>query len=198
MSKRDKIIMITGLAVFVASVVFLVIVLILNLGDKPSASNSGGSNSSGGSSNSDNSSATEALQRNQRNDARKRNVSNIVAATNAYIANNQSVPDDQTAYDNGKPDLDTKFGHYLDDFGTHTKTVHVYRPKSPVDDFSNPASQGIRGGLYMPNLETITVFTGQTCNGSTGTRAGTESNAAVVTQIETDDDSEKFYCQSAQ
>jgi hypothetical protein len=177
MSKRDKIIMIIGLAIFAASAVFLTVVLILNLSSKPS-SNSGIRNDS----NDNPASSTETLQRNT---SRERNVSLVVAAVTNYTMNNNSLPNNQTAYKDGQPDSSTQFGPYLNDLNANTKTVLVYRPASPIDNFSNSTS--------APGLETITVLTGQECSGNTSTKASTSRHAAIVTKLESSD--EQFYCQ---
>jgi prepilin-type N-terminal cleavage/methylation domain-containing protein len=140
--------------------------------------------------------AVPALQRNQRDDARKRDVSNIVAAVTTVASNTSVSPTVGAAY-NGTPKATggSTLGAYLDKMSNNVDYVNVVVYGTQTLSATNPAKNATAAST-TPQLNQVVVFTGAQCVGNTNIQAASKRMSAVVVQIENGGDG-KYYCQDA-
>ena len=137
--------------------------------------------------------AVPALQRNQRDDAKKRDVSNVVAAIETYFANssNGSIISESTAYSKG-PIKTNPIGQYLDTLSKNIDNVELF----------------YETGTTKPHVwgDHIDVYFGKQCDGMDQLKNASPRSAAVTSQLESGStnyqpkssgDGQKHYCLDA-
>jgi prepilin-type N-terminal cleavage/methylation domain-containing protein len=147
--------------------------------------------------------AVPALQRNQRDDARKRDVSNVVAAATTVQGNTGAQPTAGLAYSSTTTDTKTSnLKDYLDTQSNNVDYVTVVAYNSQTLGDSVAATNAGKKDGVNPSLNQIIVFTGAKCgDGTQGTQntkisAANKRASAVVVQIENGGVG-KYYCQDA-
>jgi len=148
--------------------------------------------------------AVPALQRNQRDDARKRDVTNVVAAVTSYFSNSGRLNMVTNAADTtatGSVYVDgvgsgNGLGKYIDKLSGNVDYVYVYTTVVSTFPASAIATGSVTTATSSPKLNNMVIYQGAKCEGNTGLVAASKRQAAVVIQIEAGGDS-KFYCQNA-
>ena len=150
--------------------------------------------------------AVPALQRNQRDDARKRDVSNVVAAITAYNSNGNAVftVTNGNAYNNGTAITGTTqnavLSRYIDKLSNDVNFVNISNATT-ISATQAVATVGTTGST-APAPNTIIVAPGRACpaawnaTGTTALPAAGGRRAAVIVQIEAGGDG-KYYCMNA-
>lgn len=145
--------------------------------------------------------AVPALQRNQRDDARKRDVSNVVAAVTTLQANTGKQPtvDNGSNYVYNKGSKGTnELAQYIDKMSNNVDVIRV-QAGSTMNFGTGQGYETSKVGNTserVPRVNTIIVYTGAKCDGNTKMQAASWRSNAVVVQIENGGDG-KYYCQDA-